>query len=80
MLGVLLLVVPLAVGGVVQGMKLDNPDVAFVDATAATLSFLRVSTTGLLFMLLGNLLFALNIFAADVHLETRAAQKGVAAS
>ena len=61
MFGVLLLVIPLAVGGVVQGVKLHH-GVAFLDATQAMLPFLRASTTGLLFMVLGNLLFALNIF------------------
>jgi cytochrome c oxidase cbb3-type subunit 1 len=63
MLGVLLFIVPLAIGGVVQGMKLNNPNIAFLDATRATLVFFRFSTTGLLLILLGNLLFALNIFA-----------------
>jgi len=61
--GVVLLVVPLAIGGLVQGMKLNNPGIAFLDATQATLFWFRFSTTGLLFMLVGNLLFALNIFA-----------------
>ena len=60
--GVLLFVVPLAIGGVVQGLKWANPNVTPVDVSTATLPFLRVSTTGLLFLLLGNLLFALNIF------------------
>ena len=62
MLGVLLLVLPLAIGGVVQGLKWANPGVAVVDVARATLPFLRISTTGLLFLLVGNLLFALNIF------------------
>ena len=62
MAGVLLFVVPLAMGGVVQGWKLEN-GAAFLDATAAVLPFLRASTTGLLLIVLGNLLFALNIFA-----------------
>ncbi|MGO8837891.1 MAG: cbb3-type cytochrome c oxidase subunit I [Limisphaerales bacterium] len=62
MAGVLLFVVPLAIGGVVQGMKL-NDGAAFLDASRATLLFFRMSTTGLLLLLLGNLLFALNIFA-----------------
>ena len=61
--GVLLFVVPLAIGGVVQGMKLNDTQVAFLDATRATLVFFRISTTGLLLLLLGNLLFALNIFS-----------------
>jgi len=62
LLGVLLLVVPLAIGGVVQGLKWANPNIAAVDVSAATLPFLRMSTTGLLLLLVGNLLFALNIF------------------
>jgi cytochrome c oxidase cbb3-type subunit 1 len=62
MLGLVILVVSLAVGGVVQGMKLNDPAVAFADSTRAMLVFLRVSTTGLLLILLANLLFALNIF------------------
>jgi cytochrome c oxidase cbb3-type subunit 1 len=60
--GVLLFVLPLAIGGVEQGLKLADPNIAFADVTKATLPFLRVSTIGLLLMLLGNLLFALNIF------------------
>ncbi len=62
MAGILLFVIPLAIGGVVQGMKLNQPDVAFLAATRATLVFFRFSTTGLLLLLLGNLLFALNVF------------------
>ena len=61
--GVVLLVLPLAIGGVEQGMKLNNPDIAFLEATKAALFFFRFSTVGLLFILMGNLLFALNIFA-----------------
>jgi cytochrome c oxidase cbb3-type subunit 1 len=61
MIGVLLFVVPLAIGGVVQGVKLHN-GTAFADVTQATLMFFRISTTGLLLMVLGNLLFALNVF------------------
>jgi cytochrome c oxidase cbb3-type subunit 1 len=63
MAGVLLFIVPLAIGGVEQGIKLNNPNIAFMDATRATLFFFRFSTVGLLFILLGNSLFALNIFA-----------------
>ena len=63
MLGVLLWAGSLAVGGVEQGMKLANPQTPFADSTNAALMFLRVGTTGLLFILLGSLLFAVNIFA-----------------
>jgi len=63
MLGLVILVVSLAVGGLVQGIKLQNPDNTFAGVTNAVLPFLRVSTLGLLFLLIANLLFALNIFA-----------------
>jgi cytochrome c oxidase cbb3-type subunit 1 len=78
MLGVLLLVVPLAIGGVVQGLKWANPRIAVVDVTKATLPFLRVSTTGLLFLLLGNLLFALNIFGLTFIWKLALLKKAIA--
>lgn len=62
MLGIVIFVVSLVIGGVLQGLKLQDPNVAFNDSTKAMLPFLRASTTGLLFMLLANLLFALNVF------------------
>jgi cytochrome c oxidase cbb3-type subunit I len=62
MFGIVLFVVALVNGGVLQGIKLQNSNVAFADSTRAMLPFLRVSTLGLLFLLLSNLLFALNIF------------------
>ncbi|HUA38476.1 MAG TPA: cbb3-type cytochrome c oxidase subunit I [Candidatus Sulfopaludibacter sp.] len=65
--GVALLVVPLALGGVLQGLKLQNPNVAFADTTKAMLPFLRVSTTGLLLLLLGNLLFFANVMGLTLH-------------
>jgi cytochrome c oxidase cbb3-type subunit 1 len=67
LLGVALLVAPLAVGGVIQGSKLQNPNVAFTDITNAMLPFLRVSTTGLLLMLLGNLLFLANVMGLTLR-------------
>ena len=63
MLGIVLWAGSLAVGGVEQGIKLRNPSVAFADSTGVALIFLRAGTTGLLFLLLGSLLFAANIFA-----------------
>jgi cytochrome c oxidase cbb3-type subunit 1 len=63
MLGIVIFVVSLAIGGVEQGLKLNDPNVAFADSTRAVLPFLRASTTGLLLIVIANLLFALNIFA-----------------
>ena len=62
MLGLVIVVASLVIGGVMQGIKLQNPNLAFADSTRAMLPFLRVSTLGLLFLLLANLLFALNLF------------------
>lgn len=65
-IGILLLALPLAIGGIVQGLKLSHPQAAFVDVTKATLPFLRVSTIGDLLILAGNLLFAANLFGLAV--------------
>jgi cytochrome c oxidase cbb3-type subunit 1 len=60
-LGILLLAAPLAIGGVVEGFKLNDASVAFIDVMKSTLPFLRASTTGELLIALGNLLFILNV-------------------
>jgi cytochrome c oxidase cbb3-type subunit I len=66
MFGVALFVAALVPGSLWQGMKLQNPDIAFADSTKVMLPFLRVSTLGLLSLVFANLLFALNIFAMIV--------------
>ncbi len=63
MFGVALFVVTLVLGGLWEGLKLQDPDVASADSAKVMLPFLRVSTLGSLFLLIANLLFALNIFA-----------------
>ncbi len=65
--GVLLLVVPLVLAGVAQGEKLADANLAFADANAVALKFLRVSTTGQLLILLGALLFAVNVFIMTIQ-------------
>jgi len=67
LLGVVLFVIPLAMAGVEQGIKLANPSIPLADVNTATLLFLRVSTTGQLFLLLGALLFAVNIFVMTIQ-------------
>ena len=59
--GVLLFVVPVVVGGIVQGLKLQQTDVAFTDIAKGTLPFLRVSTMGDLLMAFGHCLFFANL-------------------
>ncbi len=66
MFGVVLFVVALVLGGLWQGLKLQDSNVAFAASTKAALPFLRVSTLGLLFLVFASLLFALNIFAMIV--------------
>ena len=66
MLGTLLLALPLAAAGVMQGLKLLNPSVSFVDLTKSTLMFLRVSTLGDTLLAVGSLLFLVNIAALMV--------------
>jgi cytochrome c oxidase cbb3-type subunit 1 len=65
--GGLLFVVPLVIGGVEQGLKLQDPTVPFLDVSKATLLFFRISTTGQLLMLLGALCLALNIFVMTIQ-------------
>ena len=60
-LGVLLLVGALAIGGIQQGRALGRAATPFLDVTRATLPFLRVSTMGDLFLLLGGLAFLVNL-------------------
>lgn len=65
--GVALLVLPLAIAGVIQGFKLHDANVSLADVNASTLLFFRISTTGQLFLLLGALLFAVNIFVMTIQ-------------
>ena len=76
--GIVLLVVPLAVGGVVQGLKLKNPDIVFAESTQVMLPFLRISTTGLLLILLGNLLFFVNVMGLTLRWKFGLAKQFVA--
>ena len=59
--GVLLLTGALAIGGIKQGRALSHAATPFLDVTRATLPFLRASTMGDLFLLLGGLAFLVNL-------------------
>jgi cytochrome c oxidase cbb3-type subunit 1 len=65
--GVVLIVLPLAIGGVAQGMKLNHASIPFIDVTAATLPYLRVSTMGDVLIFIGHLLFLSNLLAVTVR-------------
>jgi cytochrome c oxidase cbb3-type subunit 1 len=59
--GVLFIVISLAIGGVAQGVKLNHASIPFIDVTAATLPYLRVSTMGDVLIFVGHLLFLSNL-------------------
>ena len=79
LLGVILWAGSLAAGGVEQGMKLQDPNTAFADSTAAALIFLRAGTTGLLLFLLGSLLFAANLFVMTFKWKMALLKSAIAA-
>lgn len=64
--GILLLVVPLLVSGVVEEAKLQNASEPFVLAMRSTLPFLRVSTIGDLLLLIGHVFFVANLVGATI--------------
>lgn len=59
--GVALIVFGLALGGFLQGRKLANPSIAFLDVVKATTPMLGISTLGWTTLLLGQCLFAVNL-------------------
>jgi len=61
--GVLLIVVPLGIGGLLQGLRLARPEVAFYDIMKGTMMFLRASTVGDLCLAAGHLLLLVNLAA-----------------
>ncbi|HTV42488.1 MAG TPA: cbb3-type cytochrome c oxidase subunit I [Candidatus Sulfotelmatobacter sp.] len=77
--GSVLVALLLAICGIEQGLKMQNPEIHWHDITAGTLNYLKFSTLGLCLLLLGSLMFAANIFAATSTWLTRQA-KAVAAS
>jgi cytochrome c oxidase cbb3-type subunit 1 len=65
-IGVLVYVVPLLIGGVEQGMKL-NANIPFADISAGTLMFLRISSTGQLLMIIASLCLLLNVLIMTIQ-------------
>ena len=66
MIGTVLFAFPLVIGGVIQGFKLVNPQIAFLDALKSSLMPFRVSTLGETLLIIGNLLFLFNVGYAIV--------------
>jgi hypothetical protein len=61
--GTLLIGLPLAGAGIIQALKLRNPDIAFVDVSKATLHFLRLSTVGDLLIVAANVILLFSIIS-----------------
>lgn len=55
MLGLIFFAGALLIGGFVQGTRLNNPNVPYLDVMNAMKPFIRMSTLGLVFFLIGNL-------------------------
>jgi cytochrome c oxidase cbb3-type subunit 1 len=59
--GILLICLPLAIGGAVQVLELLDPKIGFTQSIKTSLSFLRVSTIGDLLLLAGHVLLLYNL-------------------
>lgn len=58
--GIVLVYLGLTVGGLLQGVKLNNPSLDFVSAVRIVVPFVGVSTLGLLLILVGQIALATN--------------------
>ena len=67
LIGTVLMVVPWAAGGVVQGLQLQDPRIPFVNIMKGSLLFLRVSTIGDLLLVLGHVVFLGNVIGLVVR-------------
>lgn len=65
-IGTMLFALPLVAGGVLQGLKLVNPSIPFVDVAKSTLMAFRMSTLGETLLLIGNFVFLFNVASVIV--------------
>jgi cytochrome c oxidase cbb3-type subunit I len=65
-IGVTLQVVPLLLGGIAQGLALNNPEILFIDTLRPGLIALRISTLGDLLLLAGHVALFANLIMALV--------------
>jgi len=63
LVGILLLVLPLAISGVIEARELASQRISFVQVSRSTIPFLRASTTGILFIVIGHVLLLVNLGA-----------------
>ncbi len=84
-LGIALIVAALTIGGVRQGLELNNPELEFMAVTVGTFPWLFAANIGGLLLAVGHVAFALNFFrtvcltlAAELRPLPRNAQEVVA--
>lgn len=65
--GIILIALPLAIGGIVEGFQWHDVNVPSVNVARTALNFLRVSTIGELLILAGNLLLLGNLIRLSVR-------------
>jgi cytochrome c oxidase cbb3-type subunit 1 len=65
--GIILIVLPLAIGGLIEGFHWQNPKMSNVDVAKNALNFLRISTLGELLILAGNLMLLGNLVGLSVR-------------
>lgn len=66
--GLLLVVIPLLVGGLLQGAALTDARVAFTDVALGSLMPIRVASMGQLLLILGHLLLGVNVVSMMMRL------------
>ncbi len=66
-LGLVLLLAPLLVSGLLEQVQMKNPNQPFLMVMRATLPFLRVSTVGDLLLLIGHLFFLVNLIGLTIE-------------
>jgi cytochrome c oxidase cbb3-type subunit I len=59
--GVVLIFIALTLGGVIQGLRLANPEIPFISVVKGTIPFVGMSTLGLLLLLVGQFFFVSNL-------------------
>lgn len=60
--GILLYIVPLMIGGVLQGLAMNNPDVPFIKTVELTMPYLVTRTIAGLIITVGHVAFAVNLW------------------
>ncbi|MFP4156628.1 MAG: cbb3-type cytochrome c oxidase subunit I [Opitutales bacterium] len=61
-IGITIMVVALQTGGWIQGLEMNNPEIAFLDTVRNTIPWLKARSISGLFLTVGHIAFAVNFF------------------